>query len=68
MLAGGVLVGTGLGLAVSLAPATLALLLSFLAGGIVLNVIKEEVPDERESKFWAFAAGALAYTAILLVV
>ena len=68
VLAGAVLAGTGLGLVVSLAPATLALLLSFLAGGIVLNVIKEEVPDERESKFWAFAAGALAYTAILLVV
>lgn len=68
LLGGSVLAGTGLGFAVSLAPATLALLLAFLAGGIVLNVIKEEVPDERESAFWAFAAGAAAYTTVLLMV
>lgn len=68
VLGGAVLSGAGLGFVVSLDQAALALLLAFLAGGIVLNVIKEEVPEERESRFWAFAGGAGAYTALLLVV
>jgi zinc transporter ZupT len=44
----------------------LALLFAFLAGGVVLNVLKEELPDERESRFWPFLAGAGAYAALLL--
>jgi hypothetical protein len=43
-----------------------AALFAFLAGGIVLNVMKEELPEERESRFWAFACGLAAYTAALL--
>jgi hypothetical protein len=42
-------------------------LFAFLAGGVVLNVLKEELPEERESRFWAFALGAASYTALLLV-
>ena len=68
VLAVAVLAGTGLGFLVSLDEAALALLFSFLAGGVVLNVIKEEVPEERESRFWAFAGGAAAYTVVLLAV
>ncbi|HEY0044762.1 MAG TPA: hypothetical protein VGB62_09455 [Allosphingosinicella sp.] len=41
-------------------------LFGFLAGGIVLNVLKEELPEDRESRFWAFAAGAAGYAALLL--
>ncbi|WP_222916583.1 ZIP family metal transporter [Natrinema sp. SYSU A 869] len=40
----------------------------FLAGGIVLNVIKEELPSNRESGFWAFAIGAAGYAVLLLFV
>lgn len=40
--------------------------LSFLAGGVILNVLKEELPEKRQSRFWAFGAGALAYSIILL--
>lgn len=42
--------------------------LAFLAGGIVLNVLKEELPAERQSRFWAFAAGAGGYAVVLLLV
>ena len=32
-----------------------------------MNVRKEEHPEERESRFWAFALGAAAYALVLLV-
>ena len=44
----------------------LAVLFAFLGGGVILNVIKEELPQEQESLFWAFALGASLYTALLL--
>lgn len=44
----------------------LAVLLAFLGGGVVLNVLKEELPEERKSSFLSFAAGTAAYTALLL--
>ena len=43
------------------------MLFGFLAGGVVMNVLKEGLPDERESSFRAFALGAAAYAAVLLV-
>lgn len=66
LLAGAVLAGVALAHAASLPEPLLGLLLSFLAGGVVLNVIKEELPAERESSFPAFAAGLAVYTAVLL--
>jgi hypothetical protein len=45
-----------------------SLLLAFVAGGIVLNVLKEELPRERESRFWAFAFGAAFYSVLLLAI
>ncbi|WP_226042537.1 ZIP family metal transporter [Natrinema sp. DC36] len=46
----------------------IAVFVPFLAGGIILNVIKEELPSDRESRFWAFAGGAAGYAALLLFV
>lgn len=43
-----------------------AVFFAFIAGGIILNVLKEELPEERDSRFWAFALGALGYTILLL--
>jgi hypothetical protein len=43
-----------------------AVLVAFLAGGVILNVLKEEVPTERRSRFWAFALGMAGYAALLL--
>lgn len=40
--------------------------LALVAGGVVLNVLKEELPGEAESRFPAFAAGVGAYTVLLI--
>jgi hypothetical protein len=31
-----------------------------------MNVLKEELPEKRESRFWAFALEAAFYTVVLL--
>ncbi|MFC6976667.1 hypothetical protein ACFQL1_21370 [Halomicroarcula sp. GCM10025709] len=66
VLAGATLLGGGVGVAVELGDLLVATLFGFLAGAIVLNVIKEELPDLSESRFVAFAAGAVLYTVVLL--
>ena len=43
-----------------------AVLTALLAGGVILNVLKEELPAERQSRFWPFALGAGLYAALLL--
>lgn len=68
VLAAAVLLGWSAGLFGELPEATRALLVAFLAGGVVLNVLKEELPTERESRFWPFALGAAAYAALLLLI
>lgn len=68
VLAGAILAGTLLGFLVVLPELVLSLLLAFLSGGVILNVIKEELPEDRESRFWAFGAGLAGYTAVLLVI
>lgn len=67
ILAAAALAGWGLGVTVEVSEATVAVLFAFLAGGVVLNVLKEELPEERQSRFWAFGLGATAYAALLLV-
>ncbi len=66
LLAGAPILGWLLGLAVEVPPLALAALFAFLAGGVVLNVLKEELPEDRESRFSAFAAGTAAYALLLL--
>lgn len=66
VLAGAILSGWVLGLSTEITEAGVAALFALLAGGIVLNVLKEELPEERESRFWAFALGVAGYTALLL--
>lgn len=58
--------GFALGLATEVSAALLSSLFAFLAGGVVLNVLKEELPEERKSRFWAFALGSALYSALLL--
>ena len=68
LLAGAVLAGWGLAFVVELGQAASSMLYAFVAGALVLNVLKEELPRERESRFWAFAAGAVGYAVLLLLV
>ena len=66
ILAGAVLAGWTVGVATEVSEATLGVLLGFLSGGVILNVLKEELPEERASRFWAFALGVAGYAGLLL--
>lgn len=66
ILAGATLLGGGVGIVLELGPLVLSTLFGFVAGAVVLNVLKEELPELNESRFVAFALGALAYTLVLL--
>lgn len=63
--AAAVVAGAAIGAVVELPPTAIAILFAFLAGGIVLNVLKDELPAERESAFVPFAAGAGGYGLLL---
>ncbi len=52
--------------ATEIGEAVLAVLFAFLSGGVILNVLKEELPKERASRFWAFAVGVAVYAVVLL--
>lgn len=47
--------------------AALAAAMAFLIGAIILNVLKEELPEERESRYGAFLAGAVGYALLLVM-
>lgn len=66
VLAAAVLVGWLVGLVTEISEAAIAILIACIAGGVILNVLKEELPAERASRFGAFALGAGIYAAILL--
>ena len=67
VLAAAVIAGWLIGLAVTLPGPWIAGLFAFLAGGIVLGVLKEELPEERQSFFLPFLGGVLIYAALVLV-
>jgi hypothetical protein len=56
-------VGGNLG---TIPPLAVAVVRSFLAGGIIMSVLKEELPAERQSRFWPFALSAALYGVLLL--
>ncbi len=68
VLAAALLTGFVAGELTRISEAALALLLAFLAGAVVLNTLKEEVPSERQSRLGPFLGGAAAYAAILVAV
>lgn len=67
LLAAAVMAGWLLGVQVGLGPTAVNLLIAALSGGVVLNVLKEELPEQRESRFWAFFAGVVVYGGLLLM-
>lgn len=67
ILAIAIVFGFLIGQAIEIQEMALGGLFAFVAGGVILNVLKEELPEERESRFWAFALGALGYALVLLI-
>lgn len=67
VLCAAILLGWGVGALTGPSPGAAALLLALLAGGVILNVLKEELPEARRSRFGRFTLGAVAYAALLLL-
>lgn len=67
LVAGGVLLGAAIGVAVTASDAVLGLLVAFLAGAVTMNVLKEELPEGQSSRWVPFAGAAAAYAGLLLV-
>ncbi len=67
ILASAVVCGWIVGSQIDITTAATATLFAFLAGSIVLNVLKEELPEAKESRFGTFFLGALGYTGLLLL-
>lgn len=66
VLAAAVVIGWLVGNAFEVTEAVVSLLYAFVAGGLVLNVLKEELPEDRHSQFLPFAGGAALCTALLV--
>lgn len=65
-LAAAVLAGWLLGVTVALPEAWVSLLFAFLAGSVIMNVIKDELPAEHDSRVLPFVLGTALYAAIVL--
>lgn len=67
LVSAGILAGAALALWMTLPPWLLVAATSFIGGSVILNTLKEELPEERKSKYWAFLLGVVLYSAILLI-
>tara|TARA_B100000678_G_scaffold78712_3_gene65147 strand:+ start:1950 stop:2708 length:759 start_codon:yes stop_codon:yes gene_type:complete len=66
VLAGATLLGWSTGLLVELPQLAIGGLFAFVGGGIILLVLKEELPEDRQSRFLPFLSGAALYAALVL--
>lgn len=66
LLSGAVLVGWLVGLSLEVSETAVHVLFALLAGATILNVLKEELPEERQSRFLPFLGGAVGYAALML--
>ena len=66
VLVAAIVAGWAIGYLLEVSEAAVSLVMAFIGGGVVLNVLKEELPEERKSRYWAFLLGASAYAILLL--
>lgn len=67
-MAASVILGWIMGVAHLFGHPSIAAWKAFLSGAIIINTMWEEVPDERSGRFWPFAAGAVVFAMIVLVI
>ena len=65
---GGILAGWSVAAAGLSSEMVLPTLMGFIAGGVVLNSVKGELPEEGEARVGPFVAGAFGYALLLLLV
>lgn len=66
VLVGATLLGWGIGLFVELPEIAIGGLFAFVGGAMMLVVLKEELPEERQSAFGPFLAGTVLYAGIVM--
>ena len=67
VLALAVLLGWAIGVLAPLSVSVMVVLFGFIAGGVVINSVKGELPEEGEGRFWPFALGAGGYALLLML-
>jgi hypothetical protein len=68
VIAVAVLAGWVVGRRTEIPPEAHGFVIPFIAGGVILNVLKEELPGERQARFRSCALGAAGYAAVLRAV
>ena len=66
VLLASILLGYTVGLFFELSKTAVALLGAFIGGGVIMNVIRHELPKEKPNSFCTFVCGAFMYTVLLL--
>jgi hypothetical protein len=66
LLSAAILVGWAVGHLIPVSERQPHILFALLAGGAILNVLKEELPDHYDARFTPFVIGATGYTLLLL--
>ena len=59
LLAAAIAIGWLVGVVMHVPENIKIIVFSFLAGGLIVNTIKEEMPSAKESRFWSFLLGVL---------
>lgn len=68
VLAAAALAGWGIGTVTELSRPTVITGLGIVSGGVVMNSMVMELPDEKDGRFWPFVVGAVSYAALLALV
>lgn len=67
LLVAAIMLGAIVGQAIDLNEAAIAIVWSFLAGSIILNVLNRELPNETENCFFSFLSGITLFAMLLLL-
>jgi len=66
ILAGSVVAGWLIALAMPLSETVVARLFAVLAGGVVITSLRSELPDDRKGRFWPFCLSAVIFATVLM--
>ncbi|RXJ02437.1 hypothetical protein DS745_06965 [Anaerobacillus alkaliphilus] len=66
VLASGIFIGWVIGLSTSLSSIAQSMIFAFISGAMILNVLKNELPKERDAHFPTFAFAIVTYTSITI--
>ena len=67
LVSAAIVLGWLVGVATEVPPSVTVIMTALLSGAVILNVMKEELPEERESRVGPFLLGAGGYAALLVV-